>query len=298
MGVVRRLGVLSGVVSAVAAYKRLAHPPRRRPARLRLSPVIVGHRGAAGLAPENTLEGFRVAVRQWGAEALEVDVRATADGACVVLHDATVDRTTDGTGAVADYRLEDLRSLDAGYRFAAPGPDDFPFRGQGICIPTFGELLAAVPDALVLVDIKTARAARPLADAIAAASAWDRVIVAGERRAERGPLLDYRGPTGLTREDAARFFAAHHAGLRRFWRPTADLACLPERHRGLRLLTPGVIRGFHERGLALWVWTVNDADDMARLVDWGADGIITDRPDVLHAVLADMVGRPAPAGAT
>ncbi len=297
MGVVRRLGVLSGVASAMAAYRRLARPPRRRPARLRRAPVIVGHRGAAGLAPENTIEACRVAVDEWGAEALEVDVHATADGACVLLHDPTVDRTTDGTGPVSDLTLAELRSLDAGYRFAMPAPDAFPYRGRGIRIPTFRELLDAVPDALVLVDIKTSRAAPPLAREIEAASAWERVVVASEHRVDRGPLLEYRGPTALTREDTARFYAAHHAGLRRFWRPTADLACLPERHRGLRLLTPGVVRGFHERGLALWVWTVNDAADMARLIDWGADGIITDRPDVLHAVLADMVGRPAPAGA-
>ncbi len=291
MGVVRRLAMLSGAASAVAAFGRLIQPPRRRPVRLRLGPVIVGHRGAAGLAPENTIEGCRVAVRDWGAEAVEVDARATADGACVLLHDPTVDRTTDGTGAVADYSLEELRRLDAGYRFSAPAAGDHPFRGRGVRIPTLGEVLEALPDALVLVDLKTARAAGPLADAIASASAWERVIVAGERRADRGPLLDYPGPTGIAREDTARFFAAHHAGLRRFWRPTADLACLPERHRGLRLLTPGVIRGFHERGMALWVWTVNEARDMARLIDWGADGIITDRPDVLHDVMAETVGR-------
>ena len=296
MGVFRRLALLSGAATAAAGYRRLAHPPRRRPARLRLAPVVVGHRGAAGLAPENTIEACRVAVETWGAEAVEVDVRATADGECVLLHDPTVERTTDGVGAVHELTLADLRTLDAGYRFATEDARAFPFRGRGVLIPTFGELLEAVPRALILVDLKTRRAAQPLADAIASASASDRVIVAGERLADRGPLRDYPGPTAMAREDTVRFFAAHHAGLRRFWRPTADLACLPERHRGLRLLTPGAIRGFHERGLALWVWTVDDAGDMARLIDWGADGILTDRPDVLHRVLAEEVGRPAPAG--
>lgn len=290
MGAFRRLAFASGAVAAAAAYRRLAHPPRWRPARLRVAPVLVGHRGAAALAPENTLEGCRVAVERWGAGALEVDVHATADGACVLLHDPTVDRTTDGTGPVASLSLAELRELDAGHRFTAPDGTR-PFRGRGVRIPTIGELLEELPGTLVLVDIKTGDAAEPLARAIDAAEAWDRVIVAGERRADRGPLARYRGPTGIAQEDTVRFFAAHHLGLRRFWRPTDDVACLPEHHRGLRVLTPGVIRGLHERGLAVWVWTVNDADDMRRLLEWGADGIITDRPDVLRDVLERGVPR-------
>ncbi|MEN8375790.1 MAG: glycerophosphodiester phosphodiesterase [Gemmatimonadota bacterium] len=296
MGVFRRFGFLAGAAAAAAGYRRFAHPPIRRHPRLRVAPLLVGHRGAAGLAPENTIEGCREAVERWGAEVVEVDVHATADGACVLLHDPTVDRTTDGSGAIGELPLARVRELDAGFNFS--GPDDgFPFRGKGVRVPTFGELLAALPATVVLVDVKTAAAAAPLADAVRAADASDRVIVAGESASDRATLHDYPGPTGITREDTVRFFAAHHFGVRRFWRPTADVACLPERHRGLRVLTPGVIGGLHERGLAVYVWTVNDAADMRRLLDWGADGIITDRPDVLYGVLADVVGRPPPPGA-
>jgi len=291
MGAFRRLALGSGAVAAAAVYRRLAHPPRRRPARLRVAPVLVGHRGAAALAPENTLEGCRLAVERWGAGALEVDVHATADGTCVLLHDPTVDRTTDGTGRVDSFSLAELRELDAGHRFTAPD-GTWPFRGRGVRIPTLGELLEALPATLVLVDLKTVDAAEPLARAIDAAAAWDRVIVAGERRSDRGPLARYRGPTGLAQEDTTRFFVAHHLGLRRFWWPTDDVACLPEHHRGMRILTPGVIRGLHERGLAVWVWTVNDADDMRRLLDWGADGVLTDRPDVMRNVLDRVAPRP------
>jgi glycerophosphoryl diester phosphodiesterase len=296
MGVLRRLGLASGALALTSAYKRLARPPRRPPARLRMRPLMVGHRGAAGLAPENTLEACRVAVERWGARALEVDVRASGDGVAVLLHDATVDRTTDGTGPVSALPLARLRELDAGYAFAS-ADGDHAFRGRGVRVPTFGELLEACPDALVLVDLKCADAALPLARAIDGAEAWDRVIVAGERLEDRGPLLSYRGPTGLAQEDTARFFAAHHVGLRRFWRPPADVASLPERHRGFRLLTPGVIAGLHERGLVVWVWTVNDASDMRRLLEWGADGIITDRPDLMSGVLRDLGARHADAGA-
>lgn len=297
MGVFRKLALFTGAAGATAAYQRFHHPPRNRPARLRVRPVNVGHRGAAGLAPENTLEGCRVAVEEWGSTALEVDVRATRDDIAVLLHDPTVDRTTDGEGAIRMLTLDEAQALDAGAGFDARVPDAQDavrpapsFRGRGVRIPTFAELLETFPDTTILVDLKCRDAAGPLADAIRAADAADRVIVAGERIADRGPLLGYAGPTGIAQEDTVRFFAAHHVGLRRFWQPTADVACLPETHRGLRVLTPGVIRGLHERGLAVWVWTVNDANDMRRLLHWGADGIITDRPDTLQGVLKEQVG--------
>src|ERR1700723_958063 len=95
-------------------------------------PCIIGHRGAAGVAPENTLVLFRQAIQD-GADILELDVYLTSDEQVVVIHDAAVDRTTDGVGKISGFTLEQLRSLDAGYRFQAGG--SYPFRGKGIKIP-------------------------------------------------------------------------------------------------------------------------------------------------------------------
>ena len=106
---------------------------------LRGGPLLIGHRGAAGLAPENTMPSFRDAVERWDVDMIELDVRASADGHCVVIHDATVDRTTDGTGPVAAKTLAELRELDAGARFRAPD-GSAPFAGRGTTIPTIDEV--------------------------------------------------------------------------------------------------------------------------------------------------------------
>ena len=122
--------------------------PRQRPGRSYLagSPLLIAHRGGAKLAPENTLAAFRRAVDVWEADMLELDVRATSDGEIVVIHDATVDRTTDGTGEVADLPWEALQELDAGHRFLGLDGCD-SFRGKGVTIPRFEELLEGAKEA-------------------------------------------------------------------------------------------------------------------------------------------------------
>lgn len=109
-------------------------------------PVNFAHRGASGLAPENTLEAFRIGVEA-GARGLELDAHMTLDGEVVVLHDPTVDRTTDGSGAVAEMPLADLRRLDAGYRFSPDGGSSYPYRGRGLRIPTLAEVYDEFPGA-------------------------------------------------------------------------------------------------------------------------------------------------------
>lgn len=114
---------------------------------------MLGHRGAAGLAPENTLISFHRG-RTDGADVLELDVRATADGEVVVLHDATVDRTTDGTGPVRSLAWAELRTLDAGFRFTPDGGRTHPYRGQGVTVPRLVDLITALPDMPLNIEIK------------------------------------------------------------------------------------------------------------------------------------------------
>jgi len=128
---------------------------RPRPGRAFLAgaPHLVAHRGGSGLAPENTLEAFRSAVDDWGADILEMDVRLSADGHVVVIHDETVDRTTNGSGAVGALTLEELRALDAGWRFTDPSGAT-SFRGRGARLPTFDEVLDAFPAVRINVEAK------------------------------------------------------------------------------------------------------------------------------------------------
>lgn len=276
---------------------RREQPPRAAHPLFRPRPQLVAHRGGGGLAPENTLEAFRRAAELWRADMIELDVRATADGACVVIHDETVARTTEGRGRVSGFTLEELRGLDAGYRFSPDGGRTHPFRGRGVRVPTIDEVLAELPGMPLVVEIKEAAAAAPLRRAIAAAGAEGRVCVAGERAAHRLPFRGYPGPVSAPSEALIAFYVLHRLGLGRLWAPAADVANLPEHHRGRRILTPGLVRGLHERGLAVHIWTVDLESDMRRLLDWGVDGILTDRPDLLARVLHERVGRPLPPGA-
>ena len=259
-------------------------------------PLLIAHRGGSALMPENTLAAFLQAEQQWAADMIELDVRASADGHCVVIHDATVDRTTNGSGPVAELTLAELQALDAGFRFSPDAGRTFPFRDQGIRIPTIEEVLAALPAMRLTVELKTVDAQEPLFRAIAQYQATDRVIAAGERNAYRTMFASYRGAKGASLEEALPFFLMHRIFLARFGRIPAQVVQTCEVYRGRRILTPRLVRDYHARGILVHVWTVNEEADMERLLDWGVDGLVTDRPDRLAALLHRRVGRPLPPG--
>lgn len=244
--------------------------------------------------PENTIAAFLDAAQRWRADMIELDVRASSDGHCVVIHDATVDRTTNGKGAVAEMTLAELQSLDAAYHFTRDGGRTFPLRGQGVRIPTIDEVLAALPDMRITVESKTAAAQLPLFRAIEQYNASERIVAAGERNEFRTLFHTYGGPRSASLEEAMPFFLMHRAYLARFGRVPADVVQTCEVYRGRRILTQRLVRDFHHRGVLVHVWTVNEEADMERLLDWGVDGLVTDRPDLLAKVLHRRNGRPLP----
>lgn len=257
--------------------------------------MLVAHRGGARLAPENTMEAFRDAVARWEADMLEMDVRLSRDGEVVVIHDATVDRTTDGTGAVADLTLAELRSLDAGHRFV--DPEGRPgFRGRGVAIPRFEDVLEAFPRMRLNVEAKESRVAGPLVEIIRAHGAEERVLVAAEHEEARAPVRGYPGPWGASRTQLLPFWILHRLPGGGPYVPRADVLQVPEVWKGLRVVTPAFVRVAHSRNLPVQVWTVDDPADMRRLLSWGVDGIQTDRPDLLARVLVDVAGRVPPPG--
>lgn len=260
------------------------------------APLLIAHRGGAGLGPENTMSAFLQAVDEWDADMLEMDVRLTRDGHVVVIHDETVDRTTDGHGPIRAMTWNEARSLDAAYRFRDPD-GEYPLRGAGVRLPLFAEVLDAFPHMRMIVEPKAAEAAAPLVREIRAARAEERVLVGAESEATRVGAQGYRGPWGASRKQATRFWILHHLGLAsRCYVPAADGFQLPERSGRFRAVTPRLIGAAHAANMPVYVWTVDDAPDMRRLLEWGADGIMTDRPDILAGVLADVTGRPAPRG--
>ena len=268
---------------------------RPRPGRAYLAgaPVLVAHRGGAKLAPENTLEAFRSAIDDWGADMLELDVRLTADGHVVVFHDATVDRTTDGTGLVAELTLNEIRGLDAGYRFHDLSGEP-SFRGRGVTVPTLDELMDACPRVWLNVEAKEARVAGPLAEVVRRRGEEHRVLVTAEHERNRRDARGYSGPWGASRRDCMLFWLALRVPGGRAWTPAADAIQVPERWKGRRVVTERFVREAHRRNIPVHVWTVDDPDDMRRLLAWGVDAIQTDRPDLLSEVLMDLAGRPPP----
>lgn len=256
--------------------------------------VRTAHKGASALAPENTLIAFRKAV-EIGVDLIELDVRSTSDGKIVVLHDPTVDRTTDGTGPVKSMRYEDLRKLDAAAHFGAP---EYPFRDRNIRIPLLEEVLDSFPQMDFTIEVKSM--AHPnfigaLTQVIRSA-ARDRIIVASE---DHRPLSLIRKAlpgvcTSLSRREIRRFFFMSKLGLRSWFRSPGSLLQIPlvsdfENNRGLRLVTAPFIRAAHKTGRPVHVWTINDPDEMRRLIRLGVDGITTDRPDLLNLIWKEQL---------
>ena len=263
---------------------------------LRGGPLLIAHRGGAGLAPENTMAAFQNSARLWQPDMFELDVQASADGHAVVIHDPTVDRTTNGSGRVDQMTLAELQKLDAGYRFTTDGGRTFPFRGRGVHISTINEVLESFPKMRITIELKTAAAQKPLFDAIDQANAADRVIAAGERRSFRTEIARFKGCISGCREDIMPFYVMHRLRLGFLRGIPADVLQIPEYVGGRRALTPRLVRELHAKGIHVHVWTVNEIADMERLLDWGVDGLVTDRPDRLARLLHQRYGRPSPPG--
>ena len=256
-------------------------------------PLLIGHRGAAGLAPENTMLSFREAVGRWQVDMVELDVHASADGHCVVIHDPTVDRTTDGSGAVAEKTLAQLQALDAGYRFEDED-GELSYRGRGATIPTLEEVLSAFPDTRFTLEVKAAAAQEPMFETVRRLDAKDRVIAAGIHREDRTLFDQFDGAISGDNRTTVWFYIFHRLHLAWLWPRRVDVFQVPERHEGRQVLSPRFVRDARRRGVPVHVWTVNEATTMERLLEWGVDGLITDRPDRAARVLAEQRARPLP----
>jgi len=254
-------------------------------------PLFFAHRGGAKLAPENTLAAFAQGIAL-GADILELDIQTTSDGEIVVMHDPTVERTTNGSGPVASYSLDRLRTLDAGYRWSLDGGNTFPFRGQGITIPTLAEVLERFPTTRLNIDLKESSPAREqrLWALIQTYHASDRVLVAsGDLHT---PIIRFRQltagrvATSASAREIRAFFLATAARQSRWLHPAYDALQVPETYRGIRVVSPLALATAHRMGLDVHVWTVDAPEDMERLLALGVDGLMTDRPDLLAQVLA------------
>ena len=248
-------------------------------------PRIFAHRGGCALAPENTIAAFDRGLAA-GADGLELDVRLSADGIVVVCHDETLDRTTDESGPVSSRTAAELSSVDAGYRFTDTA-GRHPFRGQGVSVPTLRAVLERYPDTAMIVEMKpdTEEMGRALVAEVQRAGAVDRVCAAGYGSRS---LATAREALPEMASSAGRMEV--RLALYRSWagwpvsRPAYGGYQVPELAGTLRVVSPRFIRHAHRAGLEVQVWTVDDADDMQRLLVWGANALISNRPDLAVTV--------------
>jgi glycerophosphoryl diester phosphodiesterase len=245
-------------------------------------PLVYAHRGGAALRPENTLAAFEHGL-SLGADGLELDVHLSRDGVVVVHHDATLDRTTNLTGPIRTRTAAELALVDAGYRFSDGRTDSFPFRGKGFGIPTLRQVLERHPGARLILELKSGEAelARKTIDELRAANAIGRVALGSfyYRVLRAARIYEPRIATGAAQEET-------RWALYRSWvswpirRPRYREFQVPETSGHTTIVTPRFIRHAHAAGLPVKVWTVNERGDIDRLLDWGVDAIISDRPDL------------------
>ena len=265
--------------------------PMRHPFLEGLRPTLhIAHRGGALLAPENTLPAFQRAVERWGTDMLELDVHATSDGELVVSHDPTLQRCTDGHGRIAEHTLAQLQRLDAGFHFSTDGGQSFPFRTQGIRIPTFREVLRAFPDLRLNVEVKAEAPGieSAVASLLRSEGATRRVCLGSEldplaeRLVEAIPeVCAFYPRDGLTQLVLAIKSGAEPPGDPRF-----QVLDMPLDYGEVRLVDAPFLEGTARLGRWVNVWTVDDPTTMRALVAIGVGGIMTDRPDLLREVLS------------
>ena len=276
---------LAGIVAAAAFHRGETRSPDE------YWPINFAHRGASLRAPENTLEAFQLAAED-GAEGLELDVHMTSDGSIVVIHDDTVERTTDGSGAVHDMILREAQSLDAGYSFTPDGRASYPYRSQGVRVPELGEVLREFPYLRVNIEVKEAQPGieEALLETIAGADAKDRVLVVSEIPDIMDRFRELSGggiSTGASRREIESFYVLNRLHLKSLLRPSYDALQVPVEYEGWEVVTPRFVEAAHNRGVRVDVWTIDDPEEMRRLLDLGVDVIMTNRPEILSEVLRE-----------
>lgn len=263
-------------------------PVRSRP-RVKKRPLIIAHRCGGGIAPENTLVALKKSI-QLGVDLIEVDIQATADGQLVVIHDFLLDRTTNGSGGpiyIYDYAL--LKQLDAGYKFTLDGGRTYPYRGKKIEIPRLEQVLELYPQQKIIIEIK--QYIPPIEDlvlqAIRAANAENRVIVCCfnhqvlKRFRKLAPDLAVSGSS----LELKLFYLFYKLKISSFYPLDIGLFLVPDYFKDKTVLTEKFVHAVQNRGIKIFVWTINTEKEMQEMIRFGVDGIITDRPDLLQKLV-------------
>ncbi len=256
-------------------------------------PLVMAHQGGEKLAPSNTMLAFHQAASM-GVDALEFDLHITKDGKLVAIHDPTVDRTTNRKGKVVNYTLDELEKMDAGYRFQNLN-GEYRYRGKGAQIPTVEEIFQAFPKMKMNIEIKDTNPPEKIDEMVH--KLWtliqkynkeDDVLMASfDQKTNEKMEKVSNGRLSISggQQEATRYVILQKLKLGNLYSPGANALQLPIEDKGLNLATSSLIRQAHQLGMEVHYWTIDDRKTMERLLDMGADGIITNRPDILLDVM-------------
>lgn len=251
--------------------------------------LVIAHQGGEKLRPDNTMLAFQHAV-DLGVDMLEMDIHGTSDGELVVMHDETVDRTTNGSGLIKEMSYAEIRELDAAYHW--PHHDlegERSYRGQGVQVPALRELFAAFPNMPMNIEIKQVEPSivPPFCDLLHEYDMMDKVLVASF---DPATLENFRDicpdvATSGTEPEIRNFFILNTLFMSSAYTPYVEAFQVPEYSGDLHVLTRRFIQGAQQRNVEVHAWTIDEQEDMERLIALGIDGIITNRPDILLELL-------------
>ena len=249
-------------------------------------PRVVAHRGDSANFPENTLPAF-ISGAKMGIDVIETDVHLTRDGEIVIWHDPTLERNTDGEGALEIHTLKELKKLDAGYTFTKDGGKTFPFRGKGVQLCTLSEALEACPDERFNIDLKSQEEdiVETYIDVIRKHHAENRVCTASfhlnnlkKLRAKAPELL-----TSISTLEVIPLLMKQKMHLLPEHFARKIIFQVPVKQYGIKVITPSFVSDMHKRDAVVMVWTINNEGEMEYLYSIGVDTIMTDDPRLLMA---------------
>jgi glycerophosphoryl diester phosphodiesterase len=286
------LGCVAVAIVFLAIMHLIATPASPRPWYDNLpKPTILAHQGGLKEWPSCTMYAFQRA-RETGSDVLDLDLHMTKDGVLVLLHDTTVNRTTDGQGAVADMTWDEIRTLDAAYNFSTDGKS-FALRGQGLGIPRLVDVLQAFPDWKFQIEVKQAplEIAPKLAKALKEYKAEDKVLLSCFDE-EMMSQLRRECPnvaTSATPSEIRNFVLASFLRLEGIISPEYSSLQIPLHSSGWDLVTPRVVQAAKKRGLHVLPWTIDTDADVDVCRQAGADGFNTNLPTKMEKVRANWL---------
>lgn len=277
-------------------------PSNQRSIYHRQEVTVIAHQGGNLERPDSTFIAFDHAISV-GADILEMDLHLTRDGEVVVMHDARVDRTTDGQGRIRDLTLAEIKQLNAAYwwpyhplddvaKERVPGEMDFPFRSAQPTIPTFREMLERYPGHRFIIDLKDN--SDDLRDATMALieeyNRWHSILIGSFHNDTLAVVrAEYPEAMTLATETQVRtLYVLHWLRLEHLMRTPVKGLAIPMRAGPINLATPRFVAAVRRTGIPIYFWTINEDEDMRKLIELGVDGIITDRPERLQQIKQEM----------